>query len=124
MDKNNSGNKQKKPKYRVWDSLVSKMLKVVGDFELKMPIGCYLMQNIGLKDKNGKDIYEGDIVMLTNKEGKKRLMKITSIKDSKLLLSNICEVVGNIYQYPLYIHQLLKELKPGKGQIYENNNKS
>lgn len=78
-----------------------------------------LMQYTGLKDKNGKEIYEGDIVkVFTNKEW--RIGKIiyehsgftidvTNNKELEYgrtsILENLTEVIGNIYDNP----ELLKK---------------
>lgn len=67
-----------------------------------------LMQYTGLKDKNGKEIYEGDIVRLPEDEDYKYYSIIYSKNRLGFTLSNGCgfglsygiEVVGNIYENP------------------------
>ena len=75
-----------------------------------------LMQYTGLKDKNGKEIYEGDIVKsyyyIANEdgtEGERHVVKLINY-DKTLCKYNIdmfenLEIIGNIYDNP----ELLKE---------------
>lgn len=65
-----------------------------------------LMQYTGIKDKNGKEIYEGDIVFESSGEEYFKVVfedgsfRLES-EEYSLLLKNyahICEVVGNIYE--------------------------
>ncbi|MDK4524971.1 YopX family protein [Fusobacterium necrophorum] len=74
-----------------------------------------LMQYTGLKDKNGKEIYEGDIVVWIDSGGNKRQNKVF-FKQGAFRICNLCfeiseygelEVIGNVYENP----ELLKEEK-------------
>ena len=89
--------------YTVWYSLDGDSIQdglCVEDFNI--------MQYTGLKDKNGKEIYEGDIVRLPEDEDYKYYSIIYSKNRLGFTLSNGCgfglsygiEVVGNIYENP------------------------
>ena len=102
-------------KFKVWDKNKSQMSE---PFELNNELDCYmgwldgceLMQYTGLKDKNGVEIYEGDIV-----EDSSSRYKIIYHTDG-FYLHNIYEpenillqlrhcyllntVIGNIYENP------------------------
>lgn len=105
-------------KFRAWDKDNKQLFPVgilgfceggisVSDGYSREAIGKYeLMQFTGLHDKNGKEIYEGDILKLTDtlnvevKWSDKFGGFTTSEEGTAMFGSHLAEVIGNIYENP------------------------
>ena len=123
-------------KFRAWNSMAKKILHFgnpIGIMDNEDRYGTFfeslegkmycggnyeLMQYTGLKDKNGKEIYEGDIVSVmdligpttelvdsvTFENGAFRLTRVRDFTLDECVIEHI-EVIGNIYENP----ELLEE---------------
>jgi len=124
----------RKIKFRMWDTYNKKMIPERGGFYLGSPASEVaggpdypVMQYTGLKDRNGKEIYEGDIVkaLVSLKDEAIYAMQHNTINLVEAIakveywppsfeldfgfmrvnLSSSCEIIGNIYENP----ELLKK---------------
>ena len=102
-------------KFRAWDKIDKNMhldaevgsIKGYKFFELIESSHWEVMQFTGLKDKDGKEIYEGDIVAIdyyTEQFDERRSVGIVKynapqfIVNQTEVLSKLWEVIGNIYE--------------------------
>ena len=74
-------------KFRAWDSYENKMYPVIQDEAIN------LMQYTGLKDRNGKEIYEGDILKIRLGTGFMTTVEVKFIDGC----FDVCAIHGHIY---------------------------
>ena len=80
-----------------------------------------LMQSTGLRDKNGVEIFEGDIVVINVNNGFDRLFDEKSvIKESKFHSGLVCELVKFDAEYRIFHDPIFDYEYEVIGNIYEN----
>lgn len=114
----------RKIKFRAWDKRFKKMLDfdwiktfsaTFGDFLFNGSKNLILMQYTGLEDKNGKEIYEGDIIKIKGWKYNCEIVYVCGRYElqmihGKLKRSRSCwyladylfevKIIGNVYQNP------------------------
>ena len=95
-------------KFRAWDKTTSKMFAVSAystPNDRLVGHRVELMQSTGLIDMNGVDVYESDILKITNPFTKRSVIKTVwwngetaRFNGIPTSLTNVYEVIGNIYQ--------------------------
>lgn len=122
------------PKFRAWDKETQTMLDVsLIDFKKSVLVGEHwefgetnfinfddvnLMQSTGLFDKNGKEIFEGDVVRMRNPRDRRQIgmFQVVRVVNSPmlgLLDKNLTTEIFNLYEHMRNYYEII-------GNIYEN----
>nr|DAP88529.1 MAG TPA: YopX protein [Caudoviricetes sp.] len=81
----------------------------------------FLMQSTGLKDKNGVEIFEGDLVKITVSNGFDHLEDALSIvKEAEYHSGLICELLSNTLEYRIFDEEATGYQYEIVGNIYKN----
>ena len=104
------------PRFIAWESAAGMPLYAINRANQEPDV--VLMEYTGLKDKNGKDIYEGDILKGGN-GGLVQCEDALRVFYSSAEAARQLEVVGNIYENP----ELLKNNRPMPGRGRERPRK-
>ena len=80
-----------------------------------------LMQSTGLKDKNGVEIFESDLVKITVSNGFDHLEDALSIvKEAEYHSGLICKLLSNTLEYRIFDEEATGYQYEVVGNIYEN----
>ena len=125
------------PKFRAWHNKLGRMMLVKAMYffaneleELKLndsitndnipvyPSEIKLMQSTGLFDKNGKEIFEGDIVRMRNPRDRRQIgmFQVVRVVNSPmlgLLDKNLTTEIFNLYEHMRNYYEII-------GNVYEN----
>ncbi|NTK38295.1 DNA-packaging protein [Enterococcus faecium] len=126
------------PKFRAWDKNTADMVDIKTiDLEKDGSIGCLVdcsginldvsecivMQSTGLKDKNGVEIFEGDVVSVSVRNGFDYLdNKVCIVKNSIDYSGLVCATVDEDLEYRIFNTELFEEYTYEViGNIWENS---
>jgi hypothetical protein len=113
-------------KFRIWDKRFNKMRSWNWIVTARPPIGAFFyddnlikMQDTGLRDKHGKEIYDGDIIHTRDNDSYNFVVRfdpkwkawtyyLFNTFNSFIFNNEFHEVVGNIYENPELLESDLK----------------